>query len=482
MMNPCLNAKEIQAIELMFPSNEQYHGNVHFAVNNANGFKSIGYIDVNNIVDRIIDMKLYPNADYYLTSNTTRTGERITDNIFSYNNIVVDIDCHNDISLYELNDALEECLYRIQRDLYETGTIPPHNILVKTGRGMQLWWCIQQIPSELGWLYHHAQKSLILAIKDMLEEYSELEYLSVDEGASSNKIGFYRMPATINTKTGTQVQTIVNTDNRYDVNELTSYFYENKKEEKAARTPMFDKTFRSLHHQRIDCIRKLAIEKKEEGIKEGYRDSYAWLYYNACYQVYSLKKADEMLDELNSIFPIPLKGNELKAIKRYIQHKGGLRMKQSTFFELLGEEPAIKTRAMIRDEKRREKERRNQKIKQLYHEGKTVKEICAIIQISKPTVLKVLHIKLMKQKRNEQIIAMKKAGASFKAIAKKFNLSLKSIQRIIKNKIEETHATMSEKQEQVIIYLEHWKQAAVEEEEKDSIEINHRILEKVGWT
>lgn len=439
-----LTMNEVKALEMMFPRNNKHHGNVHFATKNANGFLSMGYTDINNVFERLHELKFHANADYYITANTTKTGIRETENIFSFNNIVVDIDCHNeDYSSYELNEILDECIFRIQRDLYDTELVPAHNITVKTGRGIQLWWCIEQIPGELSWLFNHAQKSLILAIKDLLSEYSTFDCLNIDEGASVNKIGFYRLVGTVNSTVQTEVLTYINNDTRYDVNELTSYFYENRKEERAEQTPIFDKTFRSLHHQRIDCIMLLAKSKRDEKVNEGYRDNYAWLYYNACFQVYSKEKADEMLDELNNIFPYPMKENELRAIKKYIQHKGGLRMKQTTFFDLLGEEPFIKTRAMIREEKRREKKNRNNEIKKLYKEGRTVKELCELFHISKPTVLKVLNIRSLKENRNARILKAKEQGASLNSIAKKFNISIRTIRRIIKEKVQAVYETIS---------------------------------------
>lgn len=445
-----INNNEIKAFEMMFPFNEHHHGNIHFATKNANGFKSMGYSDINSVLDKISSFKFHANADYYMTANTTRTGIRDTDNVFSYNNIVVDIDCHdNNIDAYTFNEALEEFEYRLQRDFYDTDIIPSHNILIRTGRGIQLWWCIDQIPSELGWLYNIAQKSLILAIKDLLKEYDILKCLEADEGTSMKKIGFYRMPLTVNSKTKTEVKTIINNDTRYDVNELTSYFWQIQKEsteETDTHTmPMYDKTFRALHHKRMDCIMSLAMQKQHENIIEGYRNNYAWLYYNACYQVYSEDRADEMLNELNAIFPCPLIEHQLTSIKRYIKHNGGLRMKQVTFFELLGEDADVKTRAMERKEKQIVKKNRNIRIKNLYKAGKTVKEIASETQVSVPTVLSVLNISEQKQDRNTQIRESRANGTSIQELAEQFKLSVRTINRVIADKVADNINKAEEK-------------------------------------
>lgn len=431
MINIALNEQKV--FELMFPANNKFHGNIHFATKTKNGFRNMGYSDINNVINRISDLKFHSNADYYLTANTTRTGERSSENIFSYNNIVIDIDCHKkDIPHFYLNEVIEEFIYRINRDLYDTEIIPTHNILVRTGRGIQLWWSINQIPSELGWLYNKAQKSLIKAIKDLLNEYSELDLLEVDESSSVKKIGFYRMPSTINSKTKALVESEIMRETRYDINDLISCFQDEEEVTREKENYVFDRTYKTLHNKRIEIIRNLAIKKVEEGIIKGYRNNYLWLYYNACFQAYSEKIADKMLDELNAIFLCPLKASQIRAIKKYIKNKKGLQMKQSTFFELLGEEPFSRTRDMERIEKRKNKIERNKKIVELYRLGKTVKEICEEFKVSKPTVLKILNIKELKKDRKEEILKLKNKGIGIKEIAERFKLSISTIRRIIK--------------------------------------------------
>ncbi len=432
MINIALKEKKV--FELMFPANNEFHGNIHFATKNKNGFKNMGYVDINNVINKISKLKFHDNADYYFTANTTKTGKRDSENVFSYNNIVIDIDCHKkNISHFYLNETIEEFLYRINRDLYDTEIIPKHNILVKTGRGIQLWWCISQIPGELVWLYNNAQKYLIKAIKDLLNEYSELDLLEVDESTSIKKIGFYRMPSTINTKTKTIVETEILRESRYDINDLILYFPEDEFiEEEKEKTVVFDETYSSLHKKRIEIIENLLAKKSEEKILKGYRNNYLWLYYNACFQAYSESLADKMLDELNALFLLPLKNSQVRSIKKYIKNKKGLQMKQSTFFELLGEEPINKTRAMEREEKRRNKKERNKKIIELYKLGKSVKEICLELKISKPTVLKILKIKELKKDRKVEIIELRKKGIGINEIAEKLKVSISTIRRVLK--------------------------------------------------
>lgn len=440
-------------ISMMFPAHKEYHGNVCFGVKTAEGFKSMGFADINQIQEKLEKFKFHNNMDYYLTANTTRTGVRTTDNIFSYNNIVIDIDCHsNKLSRYELESLIDELLYRIERDLYNTGEVPQHNICIKTGRGVQLWWCMEQVSADLGWLFHGALDSLMKHIENVVNEYEELSYFSIDKGSSKKDVGFYRFPFTINTKTGTVVDGNIVYDKRYNINDFYNAI---KLEEVKIISNFKNKKWENLLEQRINVIEKYTEIKSKQGISEGYRDNYAWLYYNSCYQLYGEEKANEMLDDLNATFIVPLKCNEIKAIKKYIKSKNGLRMKNKTFYEYLGEEPVIINREIEREAKRKEKAKRNKKIKELYEAGMVVKDICKEMNLSKPTVLKVLCIKEIKKERDKKIRALREQGKTIKEIAEKFKLSLRTIQRTAKKQIVEQVKEVYEQLQMTDCLLDH---------------------------
>lgn len=477
--------KQKRILSMMFPKQEKYHGNVSFGVKTKTGFRSMGYIDINKLEERIKEIKFYDNTNYYLTANTTRTGTRETDNLFSYNNIVIDIDCHKkELSNREYELAVEELLYRIERDLYNTDIVPRHNISVKTGRGIQLWWSFEQTAMNLGWLFHNAIDTVISHIENLLNEYeSDLSCFEIDKGASRKDVGFFRMPFTINTKTGTLVKAKIDYEERYDINDFYNSLevIEVKKEyTKKNQEEFLNNKWNGILQNRKEVIETHAQEMTELGVRKGYRNNYAWLYYNTCFQLYGEEVASSMLSKLNASFIMPLKENQLKAIKRYINTKGGLKMKNQTFYDYLGEEYTGSSREQERTEKRKAKALRNKKIKELYLSGMTTKEICEEMQLSKPTVLKILCIKKLKEERNEKIAKLKEQGETVKEIAEQFKLSIRTIQRKVKEKAQQVVEKAKELHEQLQL-----KECIVEKEnvslhKKNKVEREYQILLDTG--
>jgi hypothetical protein len=101
------------------------------------------------------------------------------------------------------------------------------NSIVRTGRGVQLWWAILPCYGGADYgisLYHHnkIKSTFISHIARLIEEYGEeLEGLDVDRGASSNPVGYFRLPGSYNTKAKCYTSLAVIHDKRYDQRELT---------------------------------------------------------------------------------------------------------------------------------------------------------------------------------------------------------------------------------------------------------------------
>ena len=424
--------KQKELLNLMFPKHK-FHGNVCFGIKTNDGFRSMGYADINDLQEKIERFKFHSNSDYYITANTTKTGERTTDNLFSYNNIVIDIDCHDDtISQYTRECYIDELLCRIDRDIYQTGCVPQHNIAVKTGRGVQLWWCIEQTAKNLSWLFNAVTTTMIKHFQNFFNEYEMFDlYFNIDNASSKRAVGLYRLPYTYNTTTGTLVEAEIINYERYDINDLYNLIEDIKEEREETYRGFLEDKWKVLLEQRIDEIKNYTAIKSSQKIRTGYRNNYAWLYYNACYQVFGEDKANSMLDELNHSFLVPLDERQLRAIKKYICAKGGLKMKKGTFYSHLGEEPTYKSREMQRTEKRIAKKNRNRNIKKMYLSGISVKDICLKLHLAKNTVLKVLNIKHLKDERNKKIRELITQGFSIKKLSKKFGLSIRQIQRIV---------------------------------------------------
>ena len=63
-------------------------------------------------------------------------------------NIVIDIDCHKyGISKKDRDNEIEKCEVYL-RELFDNSLeLPSPNTIVKTGRGLQLWWAIKPLSA-----------------------------------------------------------------------------------------------------------------------------------------------------------------------------------------------------------------------------------------------------------------------------------------------------------------------------------------------
>lgn len=421
---------EQMALSMMFEPNKEHHGNVHFIMKTADIFKSMGYVDVNQYQDKINDLKIYSKYDYYVTANTTKTNERTIENLFSYNNIVIDIDCHETTELYIIQQLLDELLYRLERDLFNTLELPEPNIIVKTGRGVQLWYCINQIPSQMSWLYDMGRKAIIQGISDVLEEYTYLNDLKIDMVASGNDVGIFRLPGSWNTKVNKRVETTILSPFKYNVNDLACYF-------KPIEAPQRTKTkkARELSHKRLNVLE--TIYEARRGQREGSRDTLMFLYYNNLVQCYSCEYADKKLNELNDGFRFPLKERELSNIKKYIDSKGFLKFKEQTFKDWLGmseEEKKMINLRMTKEEQRKqkrlEKKKNQETVKKLALNGLSIIEISKQTNLHRNTVKLILKDIDFKTLRNNRIKELKEQGMTKKEIATLMNVSVETVKRV----------------------------------------------------
>ena len=130
------------------------------------GIVTYAYIPSSKIDINKINIKT--DSDFYITANTLTRKERKSENLFSLKNIVIDIDCHNsELDDYDRNELLEDFLFRIKRDL----ELPPFNIVHFTGRGLQLWYCLEEIAGVWSFLYKDTVEKIIDALETLKEEY-----------------------------------------------------------------------------------------------------------------------------------------------------------------------------------------------------------------------------------------------------------------------------------------------------------------------
>lgn len=159
--------------------------------------------------------------DYYITANTVSGVNRSMDGLFGLQNIVIDVDCHD--KQVDAQGLAQAFIWRSERDLWSDGSLPYPNSIVKTGRGVQLWWAIKPCHASCIFAYNQIKTGLMDHIESMISEYSELDGLQIDRTASSNAVGYYRLPCTYNTQARRFGSLQVLHSKRYDTHELAEY-------------------------------------------------------------------------------------------------------------------------------------------------------------------------------------------------------------------------------------------------------------------
>lgn len=290
--------------------------------------------------------------DYYITANTISGTNRRNEELFGLQNIVIDIDCHDDKQPQYISKLVEMFIWRSKRDLWNEGVIPSPNSIVRTGRGVQLWWAIKPCYGGKGYdksLYHHnkIKNTFMDHIELLLEEYSEeLNGLSLDRGASSNLVGYFRLPCTYNTKAKQYGSLEILHTNRYDQRELTRI--EPPKVDKLPESndqtsryvPMLDsdrfilRNFQSVGVRRVIQLIKLRNLRNNDVGSET-RNYFNFSVYNALRMSYDHRTAMVMLRSYNAGFKQPMTPRELQNCISSAIQKDGYSYSNTKLIELL---------------------------------------------------------------------------------------------------------------------------------------------------
>ncbi len=183
-----------------------------------------------NIRNFLKEMAIFNKSNYYITANSTCNHKRRKNSLFSLENIVIDIDCHQEcVNPYDRQEALEAFLFRLQQ---LDDVIPAPHSIVWTGRGLQLWWKITPVHCGCIYFYDKAKNYLFQMMEIILEDYkSDLSVLSLDRGASFNAVGLFRLPGTKNPHVNKEVSFVrTQVDEPYDLDVFLEKEQENQEE------------------------------------------------------------------------------------------------------------------------------------------------------------------------------------------------------------------------------------------------------------
>lgn len=395
----------MEALQLLFDV-EQYKGYVYVGCKSKNGFSEMCSRRIDRIDNFVSSsMKQYKTVDYYITANSMKTAtERNNAAVFALNNVVIDIDVHERMNANERKSLIDEFVYRFKRDI----TIPLPNVIHYTGRGLQMWWHLEQAAAVLSFLYARIVERIEYVINALLEEYPSLQSMEIDKTASGNLCGYYRLFGTTNTHTKEATQWEILHKQAYNISDLFAVLETNddvqeelhkieiEKKKHAPQIMCVKTSYIALQRKRLNMIEWIAEHRQYECT--GLRDIMLFLYYNAAIQLYQPNAAKELTEALNDKFKEPL-GSIDYIYKLFERNNKFYRFKNSTFDDWLHitdkEKEAFQaehitqnaTRAQQREAHKLDKNKRKQLVYDLLQTGKyTLDDIAEATQLSIATV------------------------------------------------------------------------------------------------
>ncbi len=220
-----IDRKIMPWLDLHFPADSSFDGRIVLCYRRKDndGIYNITRSDISKLSEFVSEMHISKNVDYYTTANSVCGVRRVTEDVFSLHNMVIDIDCHAD----QVNptELLSSFIWRCSRDLWNAGECPEPNSIVFSGRGVQLWWAIEPASAKIQYWYKRMQAWLLDALESVLKENPEqFEDISIDRSASIRLAGLFRLPLTYNTKTGRKGSLQILRKERYKLREMLESF------------------------------------------------------------------------------------------------------------------------------------------------------------------------------------------------------------------------------------------------------------------
>ena len=390
-------------------------------------------VEIENVryedLDKIEKYKGQENI--FITPNTMYMPVRKVENIRQLRALFQDIDCEKN-GLHKT-----EVVYRIWI-LYYQNKIPKPSLVIDSGRGLHIYWIIENAPYGALQTWQELQDNF----------YHKLKYLGADKRAIDGA-RVLRLPNTINTRSKTECEVLYSEFIEYSMYDLREKYLNYKSKSKQLKIQQTKNTDKkviynrffnsySLHMARAEDMETLCKLRKYD--VKGYRNMiiHCYAYWKGIY-IRDEFELENTVIELNNSFIEPLKETEIKAIVRSVgkaidkfieyeqgirsgedkrvtkgmRDKGGYWYKNETLIERLeitkSEQKHMKTIIGTDEKYKRNNERRTPR----NENGLTKKQ----------QELKEIQVK---------VISLKKKGLSLRRISKELNISLGKVQRALK--------------------------------------------------
>ena len=355
--------------------------------------------------------------DYYITANSVSGTSRNLSGLFGLQNIVIDVDCHEDDA--DVVGLVQAFLWRANRDLWGSGEVPRPNSIVRSGRGVQLWWALKPCHASCRNHYNNVKTGIMDRISLMLDEYGEeLNGLDIDRGASSNAVGYFRMPCTFNTTAQRYSSLQILHEERYELQDLAHITPLPESERPKApekAVPMQKCDLVVLHNAHstganrvLQLIKLRNFRNNDVGAET--RNNLCFSVYNALRMSYDHEEAMMRLRAYNEGFKQPMTEKELEHTICSARDKDGYKYTNAKLIEFLEitqeEQDAIglhpftgqyrpwnhaKPNATRDAVRKARKEDRDGKIISMHQEGISQAETARALGISRTTVARVLR-------------------------------------------------------------------------------------------
>lgn len=325
-----------------FTENQTYINKIAITEINPRNYKTYNHLVLNSEADLCDGISaLFGGNDWYILPavekrNATR---RKTDSIIAFLAIVIDIDdttAHKNGTASDGNSimALESALRKDWDD-----DAPQIATMVRTGRGMQLWWLLEPTSVQLTWQRNRCYDELMARIQQILDDYEELSGFQIDNSCRNiNQLMRLPVAGSFNTHAGVYVSWNDNPDARaYAMDEMMAMLgiektcsheaglkakaerkcngYVSKRNARKAKKKQ--KKAKRMNNFRVyndRMMHYLMAIVKENPDQNGRRNRMCFLFCCNAVQLYGAKKAEYRLREFNAMFSEPLAEKEIAAI------------------------------------------------------------------------------------------------------------------------------------------------------------------------
>lgn len=413
--------------------------------------------DYSSLAFQLTSFYLSDRADYYISSNAFSGVQRSLNGLFSLHNIVLDVDCHGDDFSGDVDFLCDSLLFRLDSFFFDSVVSTPTSI-VKTGRGLQFWWSIEGISVKFKSFYDELVDFYISALAQVLVEglLDDFSMFQVDEVASRNAAGYFRLPGTYNTRVKRLV-TFTSSQKQYHLMELFEEMKAKRVEfnwvklevfsfEVSGVTEITSREWLDIAEIRVQGFQVLR-QLRNECIGSEERNNFCFVFYNALLPGCGHEIAYQRLKGFNEGFKVALTERELGTVISSARKKGGYQYTNDKIVEFLHisseEAPYLeflrKRDTYLTKKKQKQvqvltkKQKRDAEVLALYDGGMTAEKVALKVGLSAPTVAKILkeNKKNHQEERRGKVKELRTQGKTIGEIATICNCSTRTVKRLL---------------------------------------------------